>query len=140
MGVIIIFIFITAILGKIIKGDSCEQGQCYCFDNRITCIGTTGPRFRYRVNVNFLYMDQVQILDFDSIFNNLPNLEHLTMMNMRYFKCDWINDIPSGISLHTNMCVTYSSTEIKTEGYMTKTEAYMTSTGEYCAYLIEFKR
>ena len=67
MGVIIIFIFITAILGKIIKGDSCEQGQCYCFDNRITCIGTTGPRFRYRVNVNFLYMDQVQILDFDSI-------------------------------------------------------------------------
>ena len=123
MGMIINFIFINAILEKI-KGDSCDQEKCYCFDNRITCIGMTGPKFRYRVNVNFLYMDQVQILDFDSVFKNLPNLEHLTMMNMGYFRCDWINNIPSGITLHTNICVTYPTSEIKTE-------AYITSRGEY---------
>ena len=49
-------ILISSILGSV-KGYSCDQGQCYCFDNRITCIDMSGPKFRYRVNVNFLYMD-----------------------------------------------------------------------------------
>ena len=107
MGIIIIFIFINVILGNV-KSDSCEQGQCFCFDNRITCIDMTGPKFRYRINVNFLHMDQVQILDFDSILKNLPNLKHLSMMNMRYFRCEWLNSIPSGINLHTNVCIPFN--------------------------------
>ena len=74
------------------------------------CIDMSGPKFRYRVNVNFLYRDQVQILDFESIIRNLPNLEHLTLMNMRYFRCEWLNGIPSGINLHTNMCASYPTT------------------------------
>ena len=124
MGLITIFILIDAIFGYV-KSDSCEQGQCYCFDNRITCIDVTGPKFRYRVNVNILYMEQVQILDFDSIFMNLPNLEHLTMMNMRYFRCEWLGNIPSEINLHTNMCASYLSSEINSMTYMTTTGKYI---------------
>ena len=122
MGIINIFISINAFLGNV-KRDSCEQGQCYCFDNRITCIDMIGPKFRYRINVNFLHMVQVQILDFDSIFKKLPNLKHLTMMNMRYFRCELLKNIPSGINVHTNMCVSYST--------YSKTTSYMTSTGEF---------
>ena len=33
-------------------------------------------------------MNEVQILDFDSIMMNLPNLEHLTMLTMKYFRCE----------------------------------------------------
>ena len=100
------------------------------------CIDMSGSKFRYRVNVNFLYMDQVQILDFESIIRNLPNLEHLTLMNMRYFRCEWLNGTPSGINLHTNMCVSYPttvSTTTTTSYPMTEytTASYWTSTGEY---------
>ena len=96
----------------------------------------TGPKFRYRVNVNFLYMDQVQILDFESIIRNLPNLEHLTLMNMRYFRCNWLNGIPSEINLHTNMCASYPTTlYVSTARSYPKTEysttSYWSSTGEY---------
>ena len=132
---LLILILINSFLRNV-QGYSCEQGQCYCFDNRITCIDMTGPKFRYRVNVNFLYMDQVQILDFESIIRNLPNLEHLTLMNMRYFRCDWLNGIPSEINLHTNMCASYPTTlYVSTARSYPKTDysttSYWSSTGEY---------
>ena len=135
MRMLLILILINSFLRNV-EGYSCEQGQCYCFDNMITYIDMTGPKFRYRVNVNFLYMDQVQILDFESIIRNLPNLEHLTLMNMRYFRCDWLNGIPSEINLHTNMCASYPTTlYVSTARSYPKTEysttSYWSSTGEY---------
>ena len=63
--------------------------------------------------------------DFDSIIKNLPNLEYLTMMNMRFFRYEWLKDILSLINLHTNMCVFYPTTECTTAA------SYWTSTGEY---------
>ena len=104
---------------------SCDQGQCYCLDNRITCIDITGPKFRYRVNVNILYMNQVQILDSDSIIRNLPNLEHISMIDMRYFRCEWLNKVPSEVHIHTNMC------QISTQSTLMDAETRMT-TGELC--------
>ena len=57
-------------------------------------------------------------------------------MNMRYFRCEWLNGIPSGINLHTNMCASYPSTVSTTANtYYPRTEyttaSYWTSTGEY---------
>ena len=125
MAVIFIFILSSTLIANV-KGYSCDQGQCYCFDNRITCIDMTGPKFRYRMNINILYMEHVQILDFESIIKNLPNLEYLTMMNMRFFRCEWLNDIPKGINLQTNMCVTHSKSETSS------TPSYWTNTGRFC--------
>ena len=135
MRMLLFLILINSFLRNV-EGYSCEQGQCYCFDNRIMCIDMTGPKFRYRVNINFLYMDQVQILDFESIIRNLSNLEHLTLMNMRYFRCDWLNGIPSEINLHTNMCASYPTTlYVSTARSYPRTEysttSYWSSTGEY---------
>ena len=56
---------------------------------------------------------------------NLPNLEHLTMMNMRYFRCEWLSNIPSEINLHTNMCASYLISEINSVTYMTTTGEYI---------------
>ena len=124
MAVIFIFILSSTLIANV-KGYSCDQGQCYCFDNRITCIDMTGPKFRYRMNINILYIEHVQILDFESIIKNLPNLEYLTMMNMRFFRCEWLNDIPKGINLQTNMCVTHPKSET------TSTPSYWTNTGRF---------
>ena len=149
MAMIMIFILSSTLLGTV-KGYSCDQGQCYCFDNRITCIDMTAPKFRYRVNINILYMEHVQILDFESIIKNLPNLEYLTMMNMRFFRCEWLKIIPSGINLYTNMCVSYSTSETTapsesttaTVSESTTAASYWTSTGEFfltfCIFLCPF--
>ena len=130
MAMMFIFILSITFIGTV-KGYSCDQGQYYCFDNRITCIDMTGPKFRYRLNINILYMEQVQILDFESIIKNLPNLEYLTMMNMRFFRCEWLKVIPSGINLYTNTCVSHPTSEATSATESTTDASYWTSSGEY---------
>ena len=142
MAMIMIFILSSTLLGTV-KGYS-------CFDNRITCIDMTAPKFRYRVNINILYMEHVQILDFESIIKNLPNLDYLTMMNMRFFRCEWLKIIPLGINLYTNMCVSYSNSETTAPSESTTATvsdsstaaSYWTSTGEFfltfCIFLCPF--
>ena len=132
---IIIFILSSTFLGTV-KGYSYDQGQCYCFDNRITCIGMTGPKFRYRVNINILYMEHVQILDFDSIIKNLPNLEYLTMMNMRFFRCHrsyhrGLIYIQISVSYSTSETTAPSESTTATASESTTAASYWTSTGEY---------
>ena len=109
MNIMKIFILLNAIVTLSVKAFSCDQGQCYCLDNR--------------PNVNILYMNEVQILDFESIMRNLPNL-YLTLLNMRYFKCEWLIEIPKKIHLHTNMCVSYPRAELTTGVIMTTHSEY----------------
>ena len=76
----------------------------------ITCIDITAPRFKFRATVSMLYMDNVQIINLVDILKKLPNLRYLTLMNMQYFDCEWVKNLPKHIYLKTNMCSKISTT------------------------------
>ena len=75
----------------------------------ICCINVALPRFNYRPAVTVLYLERVHLIDIKSIMT-FPSLQYLTLKDMKYFKCEWLNDIAEGINIHTNMCQTTRTT------------------------------
>ena len=105
-----IFLFVYFFsYNKIVSGFSCDYAECTCMDDMITCVGVTAPRFKYRGTVTMLYMDNVQIVNLKELLKNLPNLRYLTLMNIRYFKCEWIRDMSEDIIVKTNLCESQES-------------------------------
>ena len=106
------FVFIFFILkSEKVLGYRCDYGGCSCVDDMVTCVDVTGPYFKFRATVSMLYMDNVQIINLVDILKKLPNLRYLTLMNMSYFDCEWIKDLPKQIYLKTNMCSKSSTTK-----------------------------
>ena len=88
------------------KATSCIQDFCTCDDESIFCLDVVTPSFIYRPTVTRLYMERVQLLNMQNIFASLPSLDYLTLVDMLYFNCDWLKDIPKQIKLMGNMCQT----------------------------------
>ena len=84
---------------KRVLGYSCDYDECSCLDDMIICVDVTAPRFKFRATVSMLYMDNIQILNLKDIFESLPNLRYCTLMNMQYFNCKWLEDLPKYINL-----------------------------------------
>ena len=82
-----IFLFVCFFYNKIASGFSCDYAKCTCMDDMITCVGVTAPRFKYRVTVTMLYMNNVQVVNLLDVIKNLPNLRYLSLKNMKYFNC-----------------------------------------------------
>ena len=84
---------------------SCHQRICNCRDDMIFCIDMAVPSFNYRPTVTRLYLERVQLLELDSIIKALPNLMYLFLVDMEYFSCSWMEDIPPNVVVTTNMCM-----------------------------------
>ena len=105
---------------ELVSSYSCDYSYCSCLDDMITSVDVTAPQFKYRATVTMLYMDNVQIVYLKNIIRKLPNLRFLTLMNMKYFNCDWLQDVSKDIYLKTNMCQSYSTaTSIESQQYST---------------------
>ena len=74
------------------------------------CIDVVVPSFNYRPSVTRLYFEMVQLLEIGSIIRALPNLIYLSLVDMKYFRCEWMEDIPTNVIVLTNMYL--SSTEV----------------------------
>ena len=95
---------------------SCIQDFCSCDDELIFCLDVITPSFIYRPSVSRLHMERVQVLGMQNIFNSLPSLEYLTLIDMLYFNCNWIKDMPQQIKLMGNMCQSDWGSSTPTQG------------------------
>ena len=95
---------------KSVLMDSCNQRICYCLNHMISCVNVVLPRFYLRPAVTVLYLERVHLNDMKSIMRSFPSLEYLTLKDMKYFKCEWMNDITEGINIRSNMCQTTINT------------------------------
>ena len=108
-----IYIFLSVFLfsfNEIVNGYSCDYAECTCMEDMITCVGVAAPRFKYRATVTMLYMDNVQVVNLIDILKNLPNLKYLSLVNMKYFNCKWMKEVPRDVYVRTNMCLKLTST------------------------------
>ena len=71
---------------------------CNCRDDMIFSIDMAVPSFDYRPGVTRLYLERVQLLETGSIIRALPNLMYLSLVDMEYFNCSWIEDIPPDVN------------------------------------------
>ena len=94
---------------ELVSSYSCDYSECSCVDDMISCVDVTAPRIKYRATATMLYMDIVQVVNLKDIFRKLPNLRFLTLMNMKYFNCNWLLDLSRHTYLKTNMCQSYST-------------------------------
>ena len=105
-----IFLFVYFFsYNKIASGFRCDYAECTCMDDMLTYVGVTAPRFKYRATVTMLYMDNVQVVNLLDVINNLPNLRYLSLMNMKYFNCKWLKELPKDVYIRTNMCLNLST-------------------------------
>ena len=95
---------------------SCHQKVCNCREDMIFCIDVSVPSFNYRPVVTRLYMERVQLLELESIIRALPNLVYLSLVDMQYFNCDWMGEIPSNVIVTTNMCLVSTGLPLTTTG------------------------
>ena len=98
------------------KSTSCQQRICNCRDDMIFCLDMAVPSFIYKPGVSRLYLERVQILEIESIITALPNLIYLSLIDMKYFNCEWIDDIPTDVIVLTNMCLSSTGIPHKTSG------------------------
>ena len=56
-----------------------------------------------------LYMDNVQVVNLMDIIKSLPNLRYLSLINMKYFNCKWLMELPKHLYVRTNMCLNFST-------------------------------
>ena len=59
------------------------------------CIDVVWVEFTYNPKIRILYLKQLEYLDIHLV---------LKMMDMMYFNCSWIKEIPLQIKVSTNMC------------------------------------
>ena len=93
---------------------SCDQGICTCNNHIALCINVLTPTFKYRPEITSLYLQKVQILGFENILRMLPNLKYLTLRDMLYFNCEWMNDLSTSIVISSDSCL--SKTTQRTGG------------------------
>ena len=74
------------------------------------------PSFDYRPGVTRLYLERVQLLEMGSIIRALPNLMYLSLVDMEYFNCSWIEDIPPDVIVTTNMCMASTGLLLRSSG------------------------
>ena len=101
---ILIFLLIASVYLRKTYGYSCEYNECNCVGEMITCIDIAAPRFKFRPSVTKLYMENVQIVDIKKMLHNLPNLKYVTLVNINYFKCGWLENFATNVVVRTNMC------------------------------------
>ena len=113
MEIFKIYIFLSVFLfsfNEIVNGFSCDYAECTCMEDMITCVGVAASRFKYRATVTMLYMDNVQVVNLIDILKNLPNLKYLSLVNMKYFNCKWMKEVPRDVYVRTNMCLKLTTT------------------------------
>ena len=96
---------LLCLLPGFIKSRACFLGLCNCEEDMAVCIDVVWVRFTYSPRIRILYLKQIQIEDIDQVLNNFPSLKYWTMMDMIYFNCSWIKEIPKDIRVITNMCI-----------------------------------
>ena len=84
---------------------SCNKEECSCVDHIATCIDVFYPSFFYRPSITILYMKEVQLNGITDILRSLPNLKYITLIDMVYFNCNWIKEIPITITVNSNNCM-----------------------------------
>ena len=82
----------------------------------IFCLDIITPSFIYRPTVTRLYMERVQVLDMQNIFCSLPSPQYLTLVDMLYFDCKWLKDMPEHITLMGNTCQSEEQWITSTQG------------------------
>ena len=92
----------------------CDQGLCSCDNGFAVCIDVTTPWFRPEIST--LYLERVQLVGIVYLLESLPNLKYLTMIDMLYFNCDWMKDIPQHIVVTFEQCSTSMDPSSTLEG------------------------
>ena len=100
----IIIVFLLLMISKS-SSFSCDKEECSCVDYIVTCINVFHPSFFYRPIITVLYMRGVQLNGISHLIRSFPNLGYITLLDMVYFDCKWIDEIPSTITVFTNNCV-----------------------------------
>ena len=95
---------------------SCHQKICNCRDDIKICIDMAVHSFDYRPSVTRLYLERVQLLEMGSIIRALPNLMYLSLVDMEYFSCSWMKDIPPNVIVTTNMCMASTGLPLTSSG------------------------
>ena len=97
-------IIFLAFLPGLINSKACFQGICNCEEDMAVCIDVVWVEFTYSPKIRILYLKQLEILDIHLVLENFPSLKYWTMVDMMYFNCSWIKEIPVEITVSTNMC------------------------------------
>ena len=98
-------IFIICNLVIQLHATSCDQQMCLCMDGIVSCIGVNFPNFYYRPYITILYFENVQVDNMKDIVSAFPNLHYITLKNMKYFNCAWITQIPSWVTVVSDVCL-----------------------------------
>ena len=98
-----IFILL-ALLPGLIKSKGCFQGMCNCEEDMAVCIDVLWVKFTYNPKIRILYLKKLEILDIYLVLENFPSLKYWTILDIMYFNCTWIKEIPVEIIVVTNMC------------------------------------
>ena len=98
-----IFILL-ALLPGLIKSKGCFHGMCNCEEDMAVCIDVLGVKFTYNPKIRILYLKKLEILDIHLVLENFPSLKYWTVLDIMYFNCTWIKEIPVEIIVATNMC------------------------------------
>ena len=98
-----IFILLGFLPG-LIYSKACFQRMCNCENDMAVCIDVVWGEFTYNPKIRILYLKQLEYLDIHLVLKNFPSLEYWVMMDMMYFNCSWIKEIPLQIKVSTNMC------------------------------------
>ena len=96
---------------------SCDKQMCLCMDGIVSCVGVNFPNFYYRPYITILYFENVQVDNMKDIMSAFPNLHYITLKNMIYFSCIWLEEIPPSVTVVTDMCLesTLSKTVAETK-------------------------
>ena len=98
-----IFILLGFLPG-LIYSKACFQGMCNCEEDMAVCIDVVWVEFTYNPKIRILYLKQLEYLDIHLVLKNFPSLKYWAMMDMMYFNCSWIKEIPLQIIVSTYMC------------------------------------
>ena len=90
---------------------SCNKEECSCVDHIATCINVFYPNFFFRPSITILYMEKVQLNGLSAILRSLPNLRYITLVDMIYFNCKWIKEIPITVTVNSNNCMAQTTSK-----------------------------
>ena len=48
---------------------------------------------------------KVQLNEISHLIRSFPNLEFMNLVDMVYFDCEWLQEIPNSITVNSNMCM-----------------------------------
>ena len=109
------FLMINLLLQGL-NANFCDLGLCSCDNGFAVCFEVTNPWFRYRPEITALYLERVQLIGVIELLQSLPNLKYLTMVDMLYFNCVWMVDIPQNIVVTFDQCSTSMDPSTSREG------------------------